>query len=406
MIKNIAIDFGASRIKSLVFLNSGNILDRFETIGSNHYGNKIINPNFFYVSLKKHLKHHSKKYKFSKIIICSEMHGYALYDKNRKKLSDYLSWRYTKKNSNSTIKYLRKKNFQNLTGLKAREGLPIVNWLMRKDYKIKQEYLCGIAEILCIKGGEYFGNLHSSYAQSTGFYQLNNKSFLNKKKFLNKVVDNKKNLIGKINFNNEEKYLYGGYGDLQVACMGSNIRNKQLLINMGTGSQIILNNKINHYSFEKRNYFNKSLNCITHIPSGRSLNLISNKIDKFYNKKNYLWNIIKKISIIELKNCKKILNLDFLNIKKFKISSIDKNDFKDFLIIVLKSYCDQYIDILTKAKIKKLNINKIILSGGIPKKIPLIRDYLEYKMGIITKIDKSKVDETLKGLIKLMKFNL
>ena len=77
-----------------------------------------------------------------------------------------------------------------------------------------------------------------------------------------------------------------------------------------------------------------------------------------------------------------------------------------FLIIVLKSYCDQYIDILTKAKIKKLNINKIILSGGIPKKIPLIRDYLEYKMGIITKIDKSKVDETLKGLIKLMKFNL
>ena len=61
MKKNIAIDFGASRIKSVIFLNSGNILDKFETIGSNHYGNKVINPNFFYVSLIKHLKYYSKK---------------------------------------------------------------------------------------------------------------------------------------------------------------------------------------------------------------------------------------------------------------------------------------------------------------------------------------------------------
>ena len=86
MKKNLAIDFGASRIKSVAFLNPGNIFDTFETIGSNCYGNKVINPNFFYTSLKKHLKYYSKKYKFSKIIVCSEMHGYALYDQNKKKI--------------------------------------------------------------------------------------------------------------------------------------------------------------------------------------------------------------------------------------------------------------------------------------------------------------------------------
>ena len=91
MKKNIAIDFGASRIKSVAFLNSGKILDKFESIGSNHYSNKKINPNFFYTSLIKHLKHYSKKYKFTKIITCSEMHGYAIYDQNKKKLSNYFS---------------------------------------------------------------------------------------------------------------------------------------------------------------------------------------------------------------------------------------------------------------------------------------------------------------------------
>lgn len=406
MKKNIAIDFGASRIKSVAFLNSGKILDKFESIGSNQYSNKKINPNFFYTSLIKHLKHYSKKYKFTKIITCSEMHGYAIYDQNKKKLSNYLSWRYTKKNSNSTISYLSKNYFQNLTGLKARDGLPIVNWLMKKNYKINNKYLCGIAEILCIKGGKYFGNLHSTYAQSTGFYQLNNKFFLNKEKFLNKIINTKKNLIGKIKFNNEEKYLYGGYGDLQAAFMGSNLKNKELLINMGTGSQIILMNNNNYNKFEKRNYFNDNLNCITHIPSGRSLNLISNKMDKIYKKKNYLWSFIKRISINDLKNCKKIIDLNFLKIRQIKISSMSKDDLRNFSTIILKSYCDQYINILNKSKIKKSNFDKIILSGGIPKKIPLIKDYLEYKSGITTKIDNSKVDETLIGLIRLMKFNL
>ena len=69
-----------------------------------------------------------------------------------------------------------------------------------------------------------------------------------------------------------KKYLYGGYGDLQTAFIGSKLK-KQLLINMGTGSQIILKNKIKYNIFEKRNYFNDTLNCVTHIPSDRSLNL-------------------------------------------------------------------------------------------------------------------------------------
>ena len=115
--------------------------------------------------------------------------------------------------------------------------------------------------------------------------------------------------------------------------------------------------------------------------------------------------MIKKISIYDLKNCKKIINLNFSRIKKISISNIYKKNLINFSTCLIKSYCDQYIKILIESKIDKSKINKIIFIWRNSEKIPLIRNYFEYKTGIITKVDNSKVDETLKGLIKLMKFN-
>ena len=316
---NIAIDFGASRIKSIAFISSNKIIDKFETTGSNYFKNNIINPNFFYKSLIKHLNYYSKKYKFTKIIICSEMHGYALFNKQKNKITKYFSWRFQRddKKTKKIIKDLESKKFQKISGLKPRIGLPIINWLSDKSNKKGRNYLCGIGEILCIIGGKYYETLHSTYAQSTGFYKLNNNSFFNKEIFSNKIVETKKNLIGTVIFKNMKKYIYGGYGDLQAAFTGSNIKSNEVLINMGTGSQIILKNNTKHnIYFEKRNYFNKILYCKTHIPSGRSLNLIAEKINKIYRKKDYFWRIIKKIKLNNLIECNKIINLDYFRLKK------------------------------------------------------------------------------------------
>ena len=406
---NIAIDFGASRIKSIAFISSNKIIDKFETTGSNYFKNNIINPNFFYKSLIKHLNYYSKKYKFTKIIICSEMHGYALFNKQKNKITKYFSWRFQRddKKTKKIIKDLEKKTFQKISGLKPRIGLPIINWLSDKSNKKGINYLCGIGEILCIIGGKYYETLHSTYAQSTGFYKLNNNSFFNKKIFSNKIVETKKNLIGTVIFKNMKKYIYGGYGDLQAAFTGSNIKSNEVLINMGTGSQIILKNNTKHnIYFEKRNYFNKILYCKTHIPSGRSLNLIAEKINKIYRKKDYFWRIIKKIKLNNLIECNKIINLDYFRLKKKLNNEVIKKNLNNFIIIVLKSYCDQYINYINNPSFKKMKFKKVILSGGIPKRIPIIKNYIHQKTGINTKIYNSRVDETLIGLLKLSKYNL
>ena len=98
---NIAIDFGASRIKSIAFISSRKIIDKFETVGSNYFKNKSIDPGFFYKSLNKHLNYYSKEFKFSKIIICSEMHGYSLFNKKRDKITNYSSWRFQRSKNKS-----------------------------------------------------------------------------------------------------------------------------------------------------------------------------------------------------------------------------------------------------------------------------------------------------------------
>ena len=405
----IAIDFGASRIKSIAFENKKKIIDKFETIGSNYFKNKIINPDFFYKSLIRHLNYYSKKLKFTKIIVCSEMHGYALYNRKKNELSKYFSWRFQTNNliTKKTIKELTKKNFEKITGLKARPGLPIVNWLSDKlnQNERSHSHLCGIGEILCVIGGKYYETLHSTYAQSTGFYKLNNTSFFKKKIFSNKIIKNKKNLIGKIIFKKEKKNIYGGYGDLQAAFTGANIKNNEILINMGTGSQIILKSNIKNYKlFEKRNYFNKELNCITHIPSGRSLNLIAEKINKIFKHQDYFWTSVKKIKLNNLIECEKTIDLDYFKLKKILNSKQIKKNVTNFIIIVLKSYCDQYINHINKHSLKKNKYKKIILSGGIPKKIWVIKNYIQLKTGIKTNINNLRVDETLAGLVKLSKY--
>ena len=108
--------FRCFKIKSIAFESTNKIADKFETVWSNYIKNKPIDPNFFYESLIKHLNYYSKKFQFTKIIICSEMHGYALFNKKTNKITKYYSWRFENKNykTKKIIRNLEKKIFKKL----------------------------------------------------------------------------------------------------------------------------------------------------------------------------------------------------------------------------------------------------------------------------------------------------
>ena len=398
----LLIDFGASRIKSAV-ASDLNIF--FETTGSIIFKDKAFNPFFFYNSLFKHLNFYRKIHKinFSKIYVCSEMHGFFLTNtKNKKKNTLYYSWRYfsKKKIKKNYLSYLDK-NLYKKTGLKLRDGLPIKNFLSIYNFN-KYNLICGVAESLCVFGGKYNYNLHSTYAQSTGFFDLKNKFFF-KKFFRNKVYNKNELELGFVLFKGIKIKILGGYGDLQCATLGSNLKKNFLLLNLGTGSQIISKIKSKKIStnIEKRIFFeNKTLYCFTHIPSGRMLNFFSKKIDSKFKTKNYFWNYMKHFVPKNQKYRKKVIN--FLKI------NYNSKHFKNFLNKNINMCCEnlfyyyiwQYI-ILIKNNFNISNYKKIYLSGGIPNKIPFIKNFLSKNLRLPVKTNNSLVDDTINGLLML-----
>ena len=75
--------------------------------------------------------------------------------------------------------------------------------------------------------------------------------------------------LGSLNFNNREVGVFGGFGDMQTALYGSSLREGQIGVNIGTGSQIaqISSNipdkrkKIDLKPFFKVYQFNHTYSC-------------------------------------------------------------------------------------------------------------------------------------------------
>lgn len=404
MVNILLIDFGASRIKSAL---ASDLNIYFETTGSIIFKDKAFNPFFFYKSLFKHLNFYRKIHKinFSKIYVCSEMHGFFLTNtKNKKKNTFYYSWRYfsKKKIKKKYLSYLDK-NLYKKTGLKLRDGLPIKNFLSIGNFN-KYNLICGVAESLCVFGGEYNNNLHSTYAQSTGFFDLKNKFFF-KKFFRNKVYNKNKLVLGFILYKGSKIKILGGYGDLQCAVLGSDLKKKILLINLGTGSQIIskIKSKKINTSVEKRIFFeNKILYCITHIPSGRILNFISRNIDLKFKTRNYFWNYIQQFAPRSYKYKKELIDFKKINYHTSNLKKFLNKNIQTCCENLLYSYLYQYF-FIAKNNFKITDYRKILLSGGISRKIPFIKNFFSKNLGLPVNINNSLVDDTIIGLLKLSK---
>lgn len=84
------------------------------------------------------------------------------------------------------------------------------------------------------------------------------------------------------------------------------------------------------------------------------------------------------------------------------ISKIMENKFtlENYTASLLKSYLNQYINILRKFN---LTNRDILLAGGIPQKLPVLKQYLEHQsLGNIF-MQSSNIDETLLGLSKIVR---
>ena len=357
------------------------------------------------------------------IYFSSQMHGFVLFDEKYNNISDFITWKNS--SSNNILDNSLFDNFY-LTGLKKRNDLPINNlneYIINNNLKNMKLYVKHITEALLDNESIKKSKCHSTMACGTGFYDIFNKKYIDtyieyfKDKYnieliFDKIID-KLDISGNLFFNNKKIPVYTGIGDFQASLYGCGLDNNSLIINMATGSQIakIVNVNINdvyykdinylsQYSF--RPYFNDTyLQCFTHIPSGRFLNIFVN----FFKELNIdLWKYFEEINIEDINNSSLNVSTDIFSINGISINGITENNFfiKELVVSIIKNYVNQYIDII-KNNFDMSNINKILLSGGIPKKIGVIKKIIEKEFNkevIINDID----DDSLIGIKYLIQY--
>lgn len=178
--------------------------------------------------------------------------------------------------------------------------------------------------------------------------------------------------------------FYSSLGDTYCVIESVNLKENELLINLGTGSQIIKKNE---------NY-----EITAFIPSGRALNTFYT----FF--KSMDVDIFDKFNLLSIDDLEKA-TLDFdLNIfpQSYKFAgggSID-NIFEDtfnidnFISSLFKSYIFQYIEIILSYE----GISNLYLTGGISKKYKLITDYISQETGIEAQVSSAAREDTHIGM--------
>lgn len=415
---SLLIDFGASRVKTA--LSNGNninyIRDYNPVTPSVSEGLKYEVPISKIKELFNNIIKDYLKYDIKSVFICSEQHGFAIKDDNNNFVTDYISWKdnraFEKIDGISTIDFVKDKlpDFKKKTGMNIKAGLPSINLLhlMRLKSVPKKIKILTLPDVLC-------GNkIHSTMLAGLGIWDIY------KREPYKDLFNLYREMGYEVSFNeatydicvteilNKNLSIYSGIGDNQCAIFGSYLKEgEDIIINMGTGSQIAKIDELNiDAKMEQRPYFNnKDLSIITHIPSGRALNCFIGFINdcfSYADSKLSVWGFLESLNLKDIAESNMEFDLNvFESSYKFLMGGgiryIMEHNFnlKNYLSSLIKSYIEQYFEIIEEYSIK---YSRIILAGGIPRKLNIIKKYMEEVKNINVFINEFEQDETLNGL--------
>jgi len=437
----LLVDFGASRLKAAICsLQKGKTLDLAECdapkpqIGPN--GEVEVVAEDFWVCLSRIAGELLDKYpSTNQMWICAEMHGVLLVDANSQvPLTPYISWRDERASKKigaepSTFSQFNNSRFRELffleTGQNLRMGLPYLTLahLFRTVLDRSQDIkVCTLVDWILIRGGENSPKIHASLAAGTGFYSIDqgdwSEQFLNNPsiklaKHQFSQLAKAGEIIGNIKIKGHHLSVYGGLGDLQAAIHGAGLPKKgRLLVNLGTGSQVIGVTAASITGVERRPGSQGDVfSAITHIPSGRGLNIFAQFIDQCASLGGgdaIFWKIFNELDVEEILNSKLTIDLNVFEaswryLDGGTITQINESNFtpRKFIAGLVKAWLTQYanaMDLIDPIG----QIENFLVSGGLSRRGSFVLPVLERlsnRKG--TLVVTTTGEETLDGLLEL-----
>lgn len=414
----LCIDFGASRVKAVLHVK-GEFFSPMDYAPvapcrmDSHYFE--VSPSSLISLFEFIVQKYSKEYILKGILLCSEMHGFILQNDAGDFIGNYISWQDNRANEivdgESTFEFIKKRlpNFKQHTGMSIRCGLPAINLLhLLRTGDLSQ----GNYRVLSLP--EIFGasHIHTTLLAGLGIWDIYKNMFY--RDLMNLYKEFGLSISTNIPCSQILKTgqfrgipIYTALGDNQTALLGTSLKNEQVILNLGTGSQIAyIDDFRQNINLDQRPYFDgKALSLLSHIPSGRALNCFMGILEeciKWAKGTKNSWDLLMDISLEEIKHSTMTFDLAVFEsahgfVQGGKIIGIMEKEFsiRSYLASLLRSYIDQYLKIIDDYDVPTKNI---LLSGGIPKKLPVVRQYLADSLNQTIFLSESSIDETLEGL--------
>jgi hypothetical protein len=290
-----------------------------------------------------------------------------------------------------------------------------------QDFKV-----CTLVDWILYRGGEKSPKVHPSLAAGMGFYSLSGSAWSD-----GLIQKSSPNLdagqfsepsklsgkIGQISIGKHSLAVYGGLGDMQAAIFGAGFPKKgRLLVNLGTGSQVVGDALQQGSSVERRLSANGEVfSALTHIPSGRGLNVFAKFIDGISltgGGEPIFWKTFSSLGQDEILGSSIEVDLNVFEASwKYGvggvISGIDENafDLRLFMSGLVKSWLSQYkvaMDLIDPRR----EVDKFLISGGLSRRGTFVLPVLEKLSGRFGYLTETITgEETLDGLLALAQEN-
>jgi sugar (pentulose or hexulose) kinase len=216
--------------------------------------------------------------------------------------------------------------------------------------------------------------------------------------------------IGQVTRRGRTLEVYGSFGDQQSALYGAGLQRGELSLNISTGSQVSLRTDcFQPGRYQTRMFFAGDwLNTITHLPAGRSLNVLVDLLTELASAEgitlqNPWQHILRKTA--EIKHSSLEADLAFFagplgetgSIRGITTENLSVGHlFHAAFRAMAENYatCADWLD-------PQRRWSSVVLSGGLTQSAPMLKEMLQQRFA--APLRESSSEETLLGLLRLAK---
>jgi sugar (pentulose or hexulose) kinase len=213
--------------------------------------------------------------------------------------------------------------------------------------------------------------------------------------------------VGNAVVSGRHSQIFGSYGDQPCALRGAGLERQELSLNISTGSQVsrrVETFQPGHYQSRKY-FFGDYLDTVTHIPAGRSLNVLVELLTELARAEGLVlkdpWGSIQR-KVAEVDQTDLEIDLAFFRSPvgdRGRIAGITTENLHvgALFLAAYRAMADNYARLASR--FSGSDWKAVVLSGGLTQNAPRLRRLLEERFSV--PLRESLGEETLLGLLDI-----